>query len=84
LKGVGMNILTSETLSIILFIANAVIVLNSYILKSLHGQQKNTREDFLNYKLHVAEKYATHDSINDNFERLNKRLDKLFEEVHRH
>jgi len=78
-----MNGLDPQLVTIILFIANAVLAGNSVILKSLYGQQKKTREDFLEYKLHVAEKYATHDSINDNFERLNKRLDKLFEEVHK-
>lgn len=78
-----MENLNTEIVTIVLFIANAVIAVNSYVLKSLYGQQKKTHEDFLNYKLHVAEKYATHDSINDNFERLNKRLDKLFEEVHK-
>ncbi len=75
--------LSPRVLTVLLGIAKTAIVVLVMTLKTLDAEHKQTREEFLAYKLHVAENYATKDLINDNFERLNQRIDKLFEELTR-
>lgn len=75
--------LSPQVLSFLLVIAEALSAGLVMSLRSLYVQHKQTREEFLAYKLEVAEKYATKDFISDNFDRLNIRLDKLFDEVHK-
>ncbi|MEY8240010.1 MAG: hypothetical protein RPT25_06670 [Cycloclasticus sp.] len=73
---------TPAVLTALLFLAKAVIAGLWMALRYLYAQHKQTREEFLAYKLHVAEEYATKTLIKDNFERLNTRLDELFKDLY--
>lgn len=46
-----------------------------------NGNQKN-KDVLSEYKLHVAEHYAKRDEIDAALNRLDKKLDKLFDELH--
>jgi len=75
--------LSAQTLTILLFVAKLVITGLVAAFRNLQKRQRETDKDLQELKLLAAEKYATGDAINGALNRLHKRLDDLFKEMHK-
>jgi len=81
--------LNPEVLTILVVVAKAAIAIMGFVIKHLHAEVKAAHQSeqenkaaLMEYKVEVAQNYATKDFIIDNFKTINHKLDKLFQEVH--
>ncbi|MGH1374399.1 MAG: hypothetical protein ACRBBW_20345 [Cellvibrionaceae bacterium] len=78
-----MDGLSPVVLTVLVSIANGAIALLIAVICSLYVRLERLKETHYNFQIEVAENYATKNDFTNGLERIENKLDKLFDDIHR-